>query len=250
MPANYNSHSDDKEFQMFVNREETAEKNKGDLELGGTSAIDEGDQKLVAPDQVDPKLGQWDGDRWISFEQPCDNFDLIACLEKFKKDIGAGSHDIDIYEILKPPDMLTVLKEIAPAVYKDVADMDELHSMHRGNFVIGIDETPVPSRLRAFVENRIDKADEKNTLLVSYLPRNKRDSQSLRKFFEPFGDVTAADVVIDPKTNRAQDYGFVDFLERDQAQLAIEKLNRYGIKGRGLDDLRVEWAAASKLTTC
>jgi len=142
------------------------------------------------------------------------------------------------------------LLPVSTAVYKDVADMDELNNMHRDDFVIGEDDIPVPSRLSAFVENRIAMSDENNTLLVSYLPRNKRDSQSLRKFFEPYGDITAADVVIDPKTNKAQEYGFVDFLKKDQAQLAIEKLNRYGIKGRGQDDLRVEWAAALKLTTC
>lgn len=68
--------------------------------------MDEGDQKLVVPEWGDPRFGQWDGNMWISFEQPCDedDFDVIDYLEKFKKDTGAGAHDIDIYETLKPPE--------------------------------------------------------------------------------------------------------------------------------------------------
>jgi len=80
MAANYNLDSDDKEFPMFVNS--AAAKNNRGLELGGTSAMDEGDQKLVMPEWGDPRFGQWDGNMWISFEQPCDDFDLIDYLGK------------------------------------------------------------------------------------------------------------------------------------------------------------------------
>ena len=54
----------------------------------------------------------------------------------------------------------------------------------------------------------------------------------LRKAFEPFGTVTLAEVVVDRRTARSQGFGFVEMVNDEEAQAAIEALNGTELGGR------------------
>ena len=60
------------------------------------------------------------------------------------------------------------------------------------------------------------------------------DDSGLRAAFEPFGDVTEANVVVDRYTDRSRGFGFVDMPDNGQAVAAINGLN-----GQDLDDRKL-----------
>ncbi|KAK2646878.1 hypothetical protein Ddye_022073 [Dipteronia dyeriana] len=50
-------------------------------------------------------------------------------------------------------------------------------------------------------------------------------NQELKTLFSPFGLVTQARLVKDPKTQRPKGFGFVSFQSEDEAQKALEAMN-------------------------
>ncbi|KAK6159840.1 hypothetical protein DH2020_003221 [Rehmannia glutinosa] len=62
----------------------------------------------------------------------------------------------------------------------------------------------------------------------------------LHELFRPFGAVSRVYVAIDQKTGTSRGFGFVNFVNREDAERAINKLNGYGYDNL---ILRVEWAA-------
>eukprot|EP00761_Pharyngomonas_kirbyi_P000273 gb/GECH01000273.1/.p1 GENE.gb/GECH01000273.1/~~gb/GECH01000273.1/.p1 ORF type:complete len:183 (+),score=32.01 gb/GECH01000273.1/:1-549(+) len=58
-------------------------------------------------------------------------------------------------------------------------------------------------------------------LFVGGLDFNATNSESLRKYFEQFGEVIEAVVIYDKPTGRSKGYGFVTFASADDAQNAI-----------------------------
>lgn len=58
--------------------------------------------------------------------------------------------------------------------------------------------------------------------------------KELEAAFSPFGQVTAARIVIDRETNRARGFGFVEMANAAEAQAAIKALNGKDLKGRTL----------------
>lgn len=73
-------------------------------------------------------------------------------------------------------------------------------------------------------------------IYVGNLPYSVRDEE-LRATFEPYGTVTAAEVIFDKRTRRSRGYGFVEMADDAEAQRAIAALNGKELHGR---ELRVD----------
>ena len=73
-------------------------------------------------------------------------------------------------------------------------------------------------------------------IYVGNLPYSVRDDE-LRAAFEPYGQVTSAEVIFDKRTRRSRGYGFVEMANDAEAQRAIAALNGSDFQGR---ELRVD----------
>ena len=70
-------------------------------------------------------------------------------------------------------------------------------------------------------------------IFVGNLNYRTNDS-GLRAAFEPYGDVTEANVVVDRYTDRSRGFGFVDMPDSSQAEAAINALNGQEVDERKL----------------
>ncbi len=70
-------------------------------------------------------------------------------------------------------------------------------------------------------------------LYVGNLPFTATDDQ-LRAVFEPFGEVTSAQVVTDRETGRSRGFGFVEMPSADEARAAMQALDGTDLSGRSL----------------
>ncbi|KAJ0263800.1 Eukaryotic translation initiation factor 3 subunit G [Hirschfeldia incana] len=82
------------------------------------------------------------------------------------------------------------------------------------------------------------RRNDENSVRVTNLSEDTREPD-LMELFHPFGAVTRVYVAIDQKTGVSRGFGFVNFVSREDAQRAINKLNGYGYDNL---ILRVEWA--------
>lgn len=57
-------------------------------------------------------------------------------------------------------------------------------------------------------------------------------NDTLRSAFEPFGEVTSANVITDRDTGRSRGFGFVEMSSTEAANTAIEELDGSEIDGR------------------
>lgn len=58
------------------------------------------------------------------------------------------------------------------------------------------------------------------------------DDEVLRYVFEKFGEVSSAEIARERRTGRSLGFGFVKMPNRDQAEMAIAKVNGREINGR------------------
>lgn len=65
------------------------------------------------------------------------------------------------------------------------------------------------------------------------------ETEALRNAFAPFGDISDCRVVRDPATNKSKGYGFVSFVNKPDAQTAIEQMNGQWLGSRAI---RTNWA--------
>jgi RNA recognition motif-containing protein len=70
-------------------------------------------------------------------------------------------------------------------------------------------------------------------LYVGNLPFKTTDD-SLRQAFEPFGQVSSAQVVVERETGRSRGFGFVEMPNDDEARKAIEGMHGKDLDGRNL----------------
>ncbi|GAA4341216.1 hypothetical protein GCM10023149_53310 [Mucilaginibacter gynuensis] len=70
-------------------------------------------------------------------------------------------------------------------------------------------------------------------IFVGSLPYQLQEAD-LRALFEPFGEVSSAKLIIDRETGRSKGFGFVEMPDNEQAQSAIDALNKSEIKGRSI----------------
>jgi len=59
-------------------------------------------------------------------------------------------------------------------------------------------------------------------------------SDDLRKAFEPFGEVSTANVVTDKFTGQSKGFGFVEMSNKAQGEAAIKGLDGADLKGRSV----------------
>ncbi|KAL2471381.1 eukaryotic translation initiation factor 3G1 [Abeliophyllum distichum] len=101
----------------------------------------------------------------------------------------------------------------------------------------------VPPSMRGGGAERVGtdmrRRNEENSVRVTNLSEDTREPD-LHELFRPFGSVSRVYVAVDQKTGMSRGFGFVNFVNREDAERAINKLNGYGYDNL---ILRVEWAA-------
>ena len=70
-------------------------------------------------------------------------------------------------------------------------------------------------------------------IYVSNLSFNVQD-EDLREYFEEYGEVTSAKIIIDKFTNRSRGFGFVEMPDETSAQKAIKELDGGVVEGRSI----------------
>ncbi|GAY38007.1 hypothetical protein WN944_028140 [Citrus x changshan-huyou] len=101
--------------------------------------------------------------------------------------------------------------------------------------------TYVPPGMRAGAERTgtdMRRRNDENSVRVTNLSEDTREPDLL-ELFRPFGAVSRVYVAVDQKTGISRGFGFVNFVNKEDAQRAINKLNGYGYDNL---ILRVEWA--------
>ncbi|XP_022143427.1 eukaryotic translation initiation factor 3 subunit G-like [Momordica charantia] len=101
--------------------------------------------------------------------------------------------------------------------------------------------TYVPPGLRPGAERTgtdMRRRNDENSVRVTNLSEDTREPDLL-ELFRPFGAVSRVYVAVDQKTSMSRGFGFVNFVNREDAQRSINKLNGYGYDNL---ILRVEWA--------
>ncbi|CAL9118463.1 unnamed protein product [Musa acuminata subsp. burmannicoides] len=99
----------------------------------------------------------------------------------------------------------------------------------------------VPPSMRAGAERsgtEMRRRNDENSVRVTNLSEDTREPD-LMELFRTFGPVTRVYVAVDQKTGVSRGFGFVNFVNREDAERAINKLNGYGYDNL---ILRVEWA--------
>lgn len=82
------------------------------------------------------------------------------------------------------------------------------------------------------------RRNDENSVRVTNLSEDTREPD-LHELFRTFGPITRVYVAVDQKTGVSRGFGFVNFVSREDAERAINKLNGYGYDNL---ILRVEWA--------
>ncbi|XP_043709331.1 eukaryotic translation initiation factor 3 subunit G-like [Telopea speciosissima] len=82
------------------------------------------------------------------------------------------------------------------------------------------------------------RRNEENSVRVTNLSEDTREPDLL-ELFRTFGSVSRVYVAVDQKTGVSRGFGFVNFVNKEDAERAINKLNGYGYDNL---ILRVEWA--------
>lgn len=83
------------------------------------------------------------------------------------------------------------------------------------------------------------RRNDENSVRVTNLSEDTREAD-LHELFRTFGAVSRVYVALDQKTGTSRGFGFVNFVNREDAEKAIAKLNGYGYDNL---ILRVEWSA-------
>ncbi|KAI0511449.1 hypothetical protein KFK09_012079 [Dendrobium nobile] len=102
--------------------------------------------------------------------------------------------------------------------------------------------TYVPPGMRAGAADKggseMRRRNDENSVRVTNLSEDTREPD-LHELFRTFGPVSRVYVAVDQKTGVSRGFGFVNFVHREDAEKAINKLNGYGYDNL---ILRVEWA--------
>ncbi|CAL9211704.1 unnamed protein product [Musa hybrid cultivar] len=88
----------------------------------------------------------------------------------------------------------------------------------------------VPPSMRAGAERsgtEMRRRNDENSVRVTNLSEDTREPDLL-ELFRTFGPVTRVYVAVDQKTGVSRGFGFVNFVNREDAERAINKLNGYG----------------------
>ena len=100
----------------------------------------------------------------------------------------------------------------------------------------------VPPNLRAgasAVGDTMRSRRDENSVRVTNLSEDTKE-QDLVELFGPFGNISRIYIAYDRETRESRGFAFINFVRREDAQRAINKLDGYGYDSL---ILRVEWAA-------
>ncbi|OAY81155.1 eukaryotic translation initiation factor 3 subunit G [Ananas comosus] len=128
--------------------------------------------------------------------------------------------------------------------YKDLAPQtDNLPPPELGPSAPGTGKsTYVPPGMRGGGGDRtgteMRRRNDENSVRVTNLSEDTREPDLL-ELFRTFGPVSRVYVAVDQKTGVSRGFGFVNFVHKEDAERAINKLNGYGYDNL---ILRVEWA--------
>ncbi|KAI3508540.1 hypothetical protein L1887_23548 [Cichorium endivia] len=129
--------------------------------------------------------------------------------------------------------------------YKDLAPPPESFIDKPPDTVVhssGTKAAYVPPSMRGGAErpagSDMRRRNEENSVRVTNLSEDTREPDLL-ELFRSFGPVSRVYVAIDQKTGVSRGFGFVNFVNKEDAERAIAKLNGYGYDNL---ILRVEWA--------
>ncbi|PKA64040.1 Serine/arginine-rich splicing factor 33 [Apostasia shenzhenica] len=101
--------------------------------------------------------------------------------------------------------------------------------------------TYVPPGMRAGADRlgtEMRRRNDENSVRVTNLSEDTREPDLL-ELFRTFGPVSRVYVAVDQKSGVSRGFGFVNFVHKEDAEKAINKLNGYGYDNL---ILRVEWA--------
>lgn len=70
-------------------------------------------------------------------------------------------------------------------------------------------------------------------IFIGSLPYTIKESDLIR-FFEEYGEVNSAKIIVDRATGRSKGYGFVEMANDEEAKKAISELNGAELEGRTL----------------
>ncbi|WJX68335.1 hypothetical protein P8452_52713 [Trifolium repens] len=116
-------------------------------------------------------------------------------------------------------------------------------------FLSAIPGMLVPSFAWPFVDEMTAKSNDK-TLVVSHITREIRKETDFLKLFEPFSEVSSVKLApLDPEGTCHGGFGFVTFVNKEDAQKAMDTLNVSGPRGRDNRTLALDWASILKKPT-
>ena len=93
------------------------------------------------------------------------------------------------------------------------------------------DEHQVELITQPLKRKHMSQVTTKQNLFIGSLAWATTDD-SLKDFFETVGEVATARVVTDRETHRSKGFGFVEFVDEADNQIAIDKLNGKSLDGR------------------
>ncbi len=105
-----------------------------------------------------------------------------------------------------------------------------------------IEKKPTASKIsRRFNKLRVKQGelDKRAVVYVGHLPKGFNEKE-LKKFFEQFGQVPKIRVSRSAKTARSRGYAFLEFEDKEVAEVAAQTMNGYIMFGRQLDVHLVE----------
>jgi RNA recognition motif-containing protein len=94
-------------------------------------------------------------------------------------------------------------------------------------------------RLLCKLANQSQNSDNTNYLLKNQIPSNNlyikpllpdTTEDDLRELFEPFGKINTCKVMIDHRTKKSKQIGFVKFETKEEARRALENMNNYKLE--------------------
>lgn len=77
----------------------------------------------------------------------------------------------------------------------------------------------------------MSEVKSKNKLFVANLPWTLK-SKDLKDIFSKYGEVSYAKVILDRETKKSKGFGFIEFVNPQEAAKAVEEMNEAEINGR------------------
>ncbi|KAL4516099.1 hypothetical protein Ndes2526B_g00806 [Nannochloris sp. 'desiccata'] len=158
----------------------------------------------------------------------------FLCGDASHRQIECPKKDMEVYRL---PDAVQV--QVEEQYARDLARLNPGEANKADeeykSFLAELGGTdPRSSTAAAVLQGGVGGAPIDNLKLwVGNLPQSM-DSNSLRTLFEPFGQVTFAEVRLDNDSGLSRGFGFVHYMEESQARDAIDNINGTQIEGKSL----------------